>query len=124
MVAALGPPAGFPWPVFLLNVVGSAILGAALAEDLAHPRADVLLRDGIGIGFCGGLTTFSTFAVEVVDLSRDGRTGLAATYLVASVVVAIAAALAGAAAFRRVRALSLPLEGPSGPSEREERGEP
>lgn len=102
---------GFPWTVFVINVVGSFVVGVALAEEWTHPAWDVWARDLIGIGFCGGLTTMSTFAVETAGFLRDDRVGLAFTYTAASLAVAVAAAFAGAAACRRVRALTLPLEG-------------
>jgi CrcB protein len=69
----------------------------------------------VGIGFCGGLTTFSTFAVESAELLRDQRAALAAAYVGASVGAALLAAVAGAAVSRRVGALRLPLEGPEAP---------
>jgi CrcB protein len=100
----------FPWPVLVVNVAGSLILGVLLAEEWSHPQARLLLHDVGGIGFCGSLTTFSTFSVEVVDLVRDGDVGIAAWYTVASVTATIAAVVAGAAALRRLRAISLPLE--------------
>ncbi len=103
---------GFPWTVFAINVVGSFIVGIALAEEWTHPSWSVWARDAVGIGFCGGLTTFSTFAVETAGFLRDGRAGLAFAYAIASVLASVAAAIAGAATCRRVRALSLPLEGP------------
>ncbi len=112
MLAAAGPPAGFPWPVFVVNVAGCALLGVVLAEEATRPRARLVLGDGLAVGFCGGLTTFSTFALEVVELTRDGRGVTAATYVVASVAIGVLAAVAGAAAFHRVRALLLPVEGP------------
>lgn len=101
---------GFPWPVFVLNVAGSVVLGVLLAEEWTHPRARVLLHDLGGIGFCGGLTTFSTFSVEAVDLLRDGDAWTATVYVVASVAAAVAGVLAGAGALRHVRAITLPLE--------------
>lgn len=100
----------FPWPVLALNIAGSILLGALLAQEWSHPSARLLLHDVGGIGFCGGLTTFSTFSLEAVNLARDSETGLAVLYAVASVVGAIAGVTAGAAALRRTRALSLPLE--------------
>ena len=100
----------FPWPVFALNVGGSVLLGILLAEEWTHPRLRLLLHDVGGIGFCGGLTTFSTFSVEVVDLARDGDAPIAATYATASVVAAVAGVAIGAAALRRLRAVTLPLE--------------
>jgi CrcB protein len=101
---------GFPWVVLLLNCGGSLLLGVLLAEEWAHPRARLLLHDAGGIGFCGGLTTFSTYAVEIVDLIDRDRLGTAIIYTVASVAGALGAAVAGAASLRRLRALSTPLE--------------
>jgi fluoride exporter len=103
-------PGSFPWSVMLLNLVGSVLLGVALAEEWSHPSARLLLHDIAGIGFCGGLTTFSTYAVEVVELSRAGHTATAIAYGLASVVAAVAGVVIGAAGLRRVRALRLPLE--------------
>jgi len=100
----------FPWPVLLVNVVGSLVLGVLLAEEPAHPRARLVLHDLGAIGFCGGLTTFSTFAVEIVDLVDQGDGAMAALYGVASVAGTIGAVLAGAALLRRVRAVDLPVE--------------
>jgi CrcB protein len=100
----------FPWPVLVLNVSGSFLLGVLLAEEWSHPRTRLLLHDAGGIGFCGSLTTFSTFSVEVVDLVRDNDLGMAVLYTVASVAGTIAAVVAGAAALRRVQAITLPLE--------------
>ncbi len=99
-----------PWPVLVLNVVGSVLLGVLLAEEWAHPRARLALHDGGAIGFCGGLTTFSTFSVEIVDLVRAGDTATAILYGAASVVLSLAGVVAGAAALRRVRAVTLPVE--------------
>jgi fluoride exporter len=100
----------FPWPVLVVNVAGSLILGVLLAEEWSHPRGRLLLHDAGGIGFCGSLTTFSTFSVEVVDLARHGDEGTAVLYTVASLAATVAAVVAGAAALRRLRALTLPLE--------------
>jgi fluoride exporter len=100
----------FPWPVLVVNVAGSFLLGVLLAEEWSHPRVRLLLHDAGGIGFCGSLTTFSTFSVEVVDLVRHNDFGTAVLYTVASVAGTIAAVVAGAAALRRLQAITLPLE--------------
>ncbi len=100
----------FPWPVLLVNVVGSFLLGVLLAEEPGHPRRRRALHDLGAIGFCGGLTTFSTFAVEVADLLDAGDTTIAAAYGLASIAGSVAAVVAGAALLRSVRALELPLE--------------
>lgn len=99
----------FPWPVLLVNAAGSILLGVLLAEEWSHPRARLLLDVG-GIGVCGGLTTFSTFSLDVVDLVRSGDTSTAVLYAVVSVASAILGVILGAAALRRMRALTLPLE--------------
>jgi CrcB protein len=100
----------FPWPVFAINIAGSVLLGVLLAEEWSHPTHRLLLHDFGGIGVCGGLTTFSTFSLEVVDLVRDGHAWTAATYAVLSVAAALIGVVAGAVLLRRLRALTLPLE--------------
>ena len=75
---------------FAVNVVGSATLGALVGADAGR---DVLLV--VGVGLCGGLTTFSTYAVEVVGLaatSRRSAVGYATGTVTACVLVAWAAA--------------------------------
>lgn len=66
----------WPWGTFAVNIIGSLILGIALGGVLASelPRWASLL---LATGFCGALTTFSSFALQVVDLSR-ARTVLTA----------------------------------------------
>lgn len=103
-------PGGFPWPVLAINIAGSVLLGVLLAAEPTHHSRRTLLHDGGGIGFCGGLTTFSTFALEVVNLARDGDRPVAVAYAVASTVGSIVGVTAGAAALRRGRAVALPLE--------------
>lgn len=99
------------WPILALNVIGSFVLGALLAEEQRNPGARIALADFGAIGFCGGLTTFSTFAVEVATLLDDGQAPAAIAYGTASVVGAIAAVVAGAASNHRWRASGLPVEG-------------
>lgn len=100
----------FPWPVLGVNVVGSLLLGVLLAEESSHPQARLVLHDVGAIGFCGGLTTFSTFAVEAADLLARGHPITATTYTAASIVGALISVVVGAAGLRRARALTLPVE--------------
>ena len=100
----------FPWPVLVVNVAGSLLLGALLAEEWSQPSTRLLLHDAGGIGFCGSLTTFSTFSVGVVDLARDGSYAIAATYVVASLAATITAVVAGAAGLRHLRPATSPVE--------------
>lgn len=98
--------------LLLVNVLGCIVLGAALArEGPAGSSRHRWLHDALAVGFCGGLTTFSTLAVEVAELGRDGRAGFGAWYLGASVVLGIAGVMFGAAFAGRPLALEEPLEG-------------
>lgn len=110
VLASVESTGRMPWPLLALNVGGSVLLGVLLAEEWAHPSARLLLHDAGGIGFCGGLTTFSTFTVEIVDLLRDDALGVAVAYGSLSVVLSVVGVLVGASALRRVRAVTLPLE--------------
>lgn len=83
-------PWGLPWPVVLVNLIGCVLLGVLLGRG-----ADNRMRLLVGTGFCGGLTTFSTFAVDAAELWRDARPGAAATYAALSVVLGLGAFLAG-----------------------------
>jgi CrcB protein len=65
--------ARFPLGTFLVNVSGSFLLGllGGLVASRALPHADAL-RLALGVGFCGGYTTFSTFEYETHALFEDG----------------------------------------------------
>jgi CrcB protein len=66
---------GFPWAVLTVNVIGSAFAGAVLAIGAGlDDDARLILLSGVA----GGLTTFSTFSVETVQLVMDGRARIAA----------------------------------------------
>lgn len=59
------------------NLLGAFIIGAGLAWFNRMTHIDPLWKLLITTGFCGGLTTFSTFSAEVVFLLQEGRLGLA-----------------------------------------------
>lgn len=88
--AYLGPR--FPWGTFGVNVVGSFVLGT-VAGAAASPEVVAL----VGTGFCGALTTYSTFGWEAVALADGGRRGTAVLYALGSVVAGLAAAGLGLA---------------------------
>jgi CrcB protein len=87
-------PGTWPWATFLANVIGTLILGWVVV-------AKTHWRPLVGTGFCGALTTFSTFQVQLVELGDDGHVPVAAAYLVVSVACGLAAAAAGARLARR-----------------------
>jgi CrcB protein len=82
------------WTTFAINVAGTAILG--VIAGIAG-RAGGVLAAAIGTGFCGGLTTYSTFLLEVLALERRKQVGAARGYLVASIVAGLVAAGLGIA---------------------------
>lgn len=69
---------GFPWATLLVNIVGSFILAAASAALSVESEFAMAL---IGAGFCGALTTFSTFILDIVILARNGLWKRAVAYL-------------------------------------------
>lgn len=78
------------WPATLVvNLAGSGLLGWLVAGPVSSTTLAV-----VGVGFCGALTTFSTFVLEVAD--RSARSGV--VIVVANVVGCIAAATVGALA--------------------------
>ena len=85
---AQGGP-GFPWTTFGINVVGSCALAALPA--LAVVRRRPLVALALGPGMLGGFTTLSTYAEEGRALLADGRTALAATYLLGTLAAALVA---------------------------------
>lgn len=100
-----GPAAGFPWGIFAANVSGCAAIGvlmALIAEGGRDARAPALLRPFLGVGVLGGFTTFSTYADGGVRLLRAGAESTALAYLGGTLLGALAAVWAGAAATRTV----------------------
>lgn len=87
-------PHAFPWTTFLINLVGSALLGALLAGIELRPRW-APVRPLLVTGLIGGFTTFSTFAVDNERLIRTGHVPTALAYAVATLLICAAATLAG-----------------------------
>ena len=70
----------FPWPTLLINLFGCAALGILIARNI---NRKTLLTWGTGL--CGGLTTFSTFSLEIAILFRDNEIFIPLCYLFISV---------------------------------------
>lgn len=94
--------AHFPAGTFIVNIVGGLVMGL-IAGWLAF-RAEAAwtqeLRLFLTTGILGGFTTFSAFSLDAVVLAERGDYGLAALYVVASVVLAVAALAIGLAVVR------------------------
>lgn len=83
----------FPWGTFLINVVGSFVIGV-----FASRLEDAVWRQLLMVGLCGGFTTFSSFSLETVNLLRAGHIPQALGYVGGSVLLCLAAVWAGHAA--------------------------
>ena len=84
----------FPWGTFAVNVLGSFLIGllvGLMSKGVLSPEMKLLLVTG----FCGGFTTFSTFANESFGMMKAGDVLLTALYVGASVVIGILAVWGG-----------------------------
>lgn len=76
----------FPLAILLVNVVASAVLGLVAGWTAARLTGEET-RLLIGVGFCGGLSTFSSFSYDTVVLLQHGRTGAALLNIGANVLL-------------------------------------
>jgi fluoride exporter len=90
----------FPWGTLTVNMVGSFVLGLLTA---AATHVAPAVAAAAGTGFCGALTTFSTFQVETIRLAKDGYAVTAAGYAGASIAAGVAVAVAATVVARRRR---------------------
>lgn len=109
-------PGGFPAATFAINLAGAFVLGALLealvraGDDTGWRRQARLVA---GTGFCGAFTTYSTFAVETVQLTRADHPGTAALYAITTVIgglLTVTAGIAVAAGHHQRRTDRLPVD--------------
>lgn len=84
----------FPLAILLANVLASALLGVA-AGALASRLIGNDLRLLIGVGFCGGLSTFSSFSLDTLLLFQQGRPGAALLNVGLNVLLCLLASATG-----------------------------
>jgi fluoride exporter len=87
----------FPWGTFLVNVVGSFVIGAfnALAGPDGRMYVSSAGRQFVMTGVCGGYTTFSSFSLQTFDLLRNNEWVLAGSNIVLTMLCCLAAVWAG-----------------------------
>ncbi|WP_413767644.1 fluoride efflux transporter FluC [Rhodococcus pyridinivorans] len=85
-----------PWPTVLINVTGSLLLGLLTGAVLFHDAPAEMLTI-VGVGFCGGFTTFSTTSVDSVRLIVARRYASAAAIAFGTLATTLVAAAAGLA---------------------------
>jgi len=75
---------GWPWPTFCVNVVGTLLLGFFVTRLQERLPPSTFRRPLLGTGFCGALTTFSTYQLELLQLVHHHHAWTAVAYGAAS----------------------------------------
>ena len=93
---------GFPWGTFLINITGSTVMGLIAGYLALKGEASQPWRLFLMTGILGGYTTFSAYSLDAALLYERGEIGLAALYVLGSVVLSIAGLFAGLALVRHL----------------------
>jgi CrcB protein len=94
---------GFPWGTTTVNIVGSFLMGVLVV--VLERKGGTHMAPLLMTGLLGGFTTFSAFSLDAVFLMEEGRTAIALVYMTVSVLVSIAALVAGLTMARNLVAL-------------------
>lgn len=81
----------FPWGTLIINVTGSALIGAFVSLFAIRWNLPEAARVFLTVGICGGYTTFSTFSLDAFYLMERGAWAASLAYMLASVVLSIGA---------------------------------
>lgn len=85
----------FPYGTLSVNILGSFLLGIIYVITLRNMPASDNWRLFLGAGFCGGFTTFSSFALENFNLLEQKMVGASLTYIAVSLVAGLLSLAAG-----------------------------
>ncbi len=91
---------GFPYGTLTVNVVGSLVMGLFVAWFAFEGSPSQHWRLFLTTGMLGGFTTFSTFSLDTALLYERGEVGIAALYVVVSVVAGLTGLFGGLALVR------------------------
>jgi len=86
---------GFPLGTFVVNVLGSFLIGVFFVLLAEKAQISEQWRPIIVVGFLGGLTTFSTFSLDALLLFEQGHYNTALFYIISSIVLCLIVAFAG-----------------------------
>jgi len=92
--------ASFPYGTMFVNILGSFLMGVFVV--VMAEKGGTRFAPFLTVGMLGGFTTFSSFSLDAVTLYERGQVMLAAGYVVGSLVIGLAALMAGLAATRWV----------------------
>src|SRR5689334_9202096 len=90
----------FPWGTFIINITGSIVMGLIAGYLAFKGQASQPWRLFLMTGILGGYTTFSAFSLDTAMLYERGAVGLAAAYVLGSVLLAVAGLFIGLALIR------------------------
>ena len=90
----------WPWGTFAVNVLGAFLIGILLTTLTDRGVTDPAARLVLVVGFLGGYTTFSSYTWEAIRLAERGNLLGAASYVIGSNAIGLAACAAGIAAAR------------------------
>jgi fluoride exporter len=96
-------PGAWPWATLLVNVAGAFLLGYLVTRLQERLPLSAYRRPFAGTGICGGLTTFSTMQVEVLQMLDAGRVGVAVAYAAISIAAGFAGVAVATNLVRRAR---------------------
>ncbi len=88
-------PATFPWGTFTVNMAGSFLVGILVGFFGRQLPVNTDVRFLLITGFCGGYTTFSTFASENISLLQSGQSLTAFAYMAGSLLAGLLAVWIG-----------------------------
>jgi CrcB protein len=100
------PATAWPWPTFVVNIVAAFALGYFVTRLTERLPLSSYRRPLLGTGVCGGLSTFSTMQVEILEMISAHAWVLAVSYAAASIAAGYAAIQVATAMVRRVRVRS------------------
>ena len=89
---------GFPLGIFVVNILGSFLMGLAITAFAVKFEASPELRGLVTVGFLGAFTTFSTYSMETVMLMERGQWLQVAAYTGGSVVLGVLGLMLGTVA--------------------------
>lgn len=84
-----------PVATFAVNIVGCFILGLLFAFFIDRPEINTFLKLALTAGFCGGLTTFSTFSLELFEMLKNAQYMQVLVYLTLSLIIGLLAVWVG-----------------------------
>ncbi len=85
----------FPVHTLMVNIAGSLVIGIVIGLSIKDPGFSNNWKLFLATGICGGFTTFSAFSIESLQMMMDGKYLISSLYIMASIILGIAATWIG-----------------------------